>query len=417
MLRFGLDRCGLCHEPALVAIDSSDCSYAMTALGERPGLVEQDHIDAAHPLEREPILYQDSVARRHPGGDRDHEGNGQSEGVRTGDHQNGHGSDHRLLRLGRRQPGDDRDHRGAKGHVEQQRRSPVGEHLSAGLRLLSLGDEELDPGQSRVCANCFDLDPNRVVGRNGPGDHSLARPFCNRFRLAGHHRLVDVHFSGGDRSIGRHPAAGSDENFVTYRELGNGDRFGACRGNSVCLVRQQIGERSEGAAGLADGAHLHPVAEQHDGDEGRELPPELEVKPAESGGGRSDVGDRDRHTDQKHHPGLAILRLLHRSLQKRRTSIDEKNGAENRSDPGRPGKGRSRVSEPLLDRLGEEDDRKSQRQRQPEAVSEHVNAVAGVLVVATAHVLLAMHVVVYHDRVNRSTVRVEWTRTMCSNEP
>ena len=47
------------------------------------------------------------------------------------------------------------------------------------------------------------------------------------------------------------------------------------------FVGQELGERGERALRLADGLHLQPVAEQHDRDERGELPPEVEVEPAD----------------------------------------------------------------------------------------------------------------------------------------
>ena len=53
------------------------------------------------------------------------------------------------------------------------------------------------------------------------------------------------------------------------------------------LVGQQRGQRVERARRLAERAHLQPVAEQHDHDQERQLPPEVQVEPAdaERGGG------------------------------------------------------------------------------------------------------------------------------------
>ena len=61
-----------------------------------------------------------------------------------------------------------------------------------------------------------------------------------------------------------------------------GDRLDAVVGDPLGLVGQQRGERVERARGLAEGPHLQPVAEQHDHDEERELPPEVEVETADA---------------------------------------------------------------------------------------------------------------------------------------
>jgi len=47
------------------------------------------------------------------------------------------------------------------------------------------------------------------------------------------------------------------------------------------------------------------VAEQHDGDEGGELEPQVDVDPSELGGDRCAERDQQAHRDEQHHPGLA----------------------------------------------------------------------------------------------------------------
>ena len=61
----------------------------MLAPRERPRLVEQHRVDAAHRLERQTVLHQDAGARRLRGRDRGHQRDGQPGSVRTGDDQNG----------------------------------------------------------------------------------------------------------------------------------------------------------------------------------------------------------------------------------------------------------------------------------------------------------------------------------------
>jgi hypothetical protein len=55
-------------------------------------------------------------------------------------------------------------------------------------------------------------------------------------------------------------------------------------------VRQQRGERVECTAGLRDGAHFQPMAEDHDGDKGREFPPDLDLEEPKCCGERRTKG-------------------------------------------------------------------------------------------------------------------------------
>ena len=105
------------------------------------------------------------------------------------------------------------------------------------------------------------------------------------------------------------PSAGTrpptaDQHHIAGAEVVEGDRDGLAVGiEALGLVGQQGRERGERALGLADRLHLLPVAQQHDRDQGGELPPELEVEHVEARQHRRHVGDDDRHGDEQHHPG------------------------------------------------------------------------------------------------------------------
>jgi hypothetical protein len=79
---------------------------------------------------------------------------------------------------------------------------------------------------------------------------------------------------------------------------------------------------------LGDGAHLQPVAEQHDRDEGGELPPDLDVEQAQGAGPRRHEGDDDCQGDQGHHPWLAIGQLALRAADKDNAAVEEDQRAE-----------------------------------------------------------------------------------------
>ena len=62
------------------------------------------------------------------------------------------------------------------------------------------------------------------------------------------------------------------------------DRLGASTGDLLGRVGQQFGQRGKRPAILSDRAHLEPVSEEHDRDQGRELPPDLDLEDAERAG-------------------------------------------------------------------------------------------------------------------------------------
>ena len=123
--------------------------------------------------------------------------------------------------------------------------------------------------------------------------------------LAGDHRLVHIGAAldddavGGDAAPGRTRTTSSERS----REIGT---LGTSVRHALGGIRQQVRERCERAACLGDRAHLEPVAEEHDRDQRRELPPHFDLEPTERRGPRRHEGHGDGQTDEQHHPGLAI---------------------------------------------------------------------------------------------------------------
>ena len=102
---------------------------SVPAGGEGAGLVEQHGVDGAHAFEGETVLHQDPGARGDAGRHRDGERDGEAERVGAGDDEHGHGALHGLVDLTERAPDGEGDDAADRGHVEQQRREPVGEGL------------------------------------------------------------------------------------------------------------------------------------------------------------------------------------------------------------------------------------------------------------------------------------------------
>ena len=104
----------------------------------------------------------------------------------------------------------------------------------------------------------------------------------DRLGLAGDHRLVELGLAVDDRAVGRDPAAGPHQHDVADAQLVDRHRADVVAVDDLGVVGQQLGQRRERAAGLADRLHLLPVPEQHDRHQRRQLPPELEVEPVEA---------------------------------------------------------------------------------------------------------------------------------------
>jgi hypothetical protein len=66
--------------------------HAKAALGKRAGLIKNDGLQFSGAFERNAIANQQAVARGQGRGDGHHQRHGQTEGVRAGDHHDGHGA-------------------------------------------------------------------------------------------------------------------------------------------------------------------------------------------------------------------------------------------------------------------------------------------------------------------------------------
>jgi len=96
-------------------------------------LVKDNHIDQACLFQRQPVSHQDPVSGRDRGCIRGHEGNGETEGVRTRDHQNGDGAGNREVDapVADGEPdeeGGDRDRDGDDGHQAVYGQVGAGRH-------------------------------------------------------------------------------------------------------------------------------------------------------------------------------------------------------------------------------------------------------------------------------------------------
>jgi len=119
---------------------------------------------------------------------------------------------------------------------------------------------------------------DRRVGRHRAHD-ACTRSLRDRPRLAGDHRLVELGFALHDRPVGGNARARTHEHDVADAQRRNRYRRRSSVGvDAFGLVGEELGQRGQRRARLPERLHLEPVAEQHDRDEGGELPPELEIE-------------------------------------------------------------------------------------------------------------------------------------------
>src|SRR5436190_13704525 len=129
------------------------------------------------------------------------------------------------------------------------------------------------------------------------------------------------------------------------------------------------------------------MAEQHDRNERRELPPELEIEPTETRRDRRGERDGDRHRDEQHHAGLAAPNLVDRAGEERPAAPEEDDRAAHRRHDPHTGE-RQFVTEPLHDHARRRDGRDREEQTPPEPAPKHRRVIAMRMVIAVVAVVI-----------------------------
>nr|WP_323368430.1 hypothetical protein [Cumulibacter manganitolerans] len=141
------------HPVVLDSVDD-DLRDLRLALGQGAGLVEDDGVDAGGGLDRGRVLEQDPAPGAQRGPHHDGGRCGQTEGIGTGDHDDGDGEQQRGLHACPcREPDQEGAGAAAQRDEHQPERRPVGQPLSGSLGVLRLLDERDDLGQRGVCAH------------------------------------------------------------------------------------------------------------------------------------------------------------------------------------------------------------------------------------------------------------------------
>ena len=205
-------------------------------------------------------------------------------------------------------------------------------------------DQSHDPSQCRAITRTCHLDPERTGAIDRARDHRGTDILRHRGRLPGQQRLIDVAATIAHDAIGRHARSRPHQHDVADGEVGHRDilqPFAAIcgPGNSCRHVRQQFRELPQRALRLRDGPHLEPVAEQHDGDQRRELFPKRHARKAKRHDHAEDERDTDREGDERHHARQLIVDFAHGALQKRCPSVDEQHRPEHRRNQRAAGEG------------------------------------------------------------------------------
>jgi len=265
-----------------------DADDSRLALGDGPGLVEDDRTHARELLEGRRGSEEDPALRGPSRGDHHGHRRRQSERARARHDEHADERLERALMAQRGRPVRRREHEprreGPEGDQQdrrnEHRRHSVGRTRDARLGGLRLVDHRDHPRKHGVGGRTrrHDIEcADRIERARRDG---IARTPDDRHRLAGQHRLVDLARTHDHRSVDRHPFAWPDPHAHARLDLLGADRA-LVLGPSEDLDHphrrhRQRAERPHRLAGPLRGARLEQATDQHeDEDDRRRLEPEV----------------------------------------------------------------------------------------------------------------------------------------------
>ncbi|EAQ12573.1 hypothetical protein RB2654_14845 [Rhodobacterales bacterium HTCC2654] len=330
MLGLGFDARGKAQR--LVRIVTDQVGKLRLALGQRPGLVERDDLDAFHDLKCVALAKQHAKLRAPTRADHDRGRRRQTHRTGTGDdeHRDTGDQSETQRRIGTEGEPDGHGH-GGDGH--DPRHEPAGDlidkRLDRQFRPLRLFDHADDLGERGVGPDARGGDPQRPVGVHGAARHTVARPLFDRNRLAGDHAFIDVAFARQDFAIGRDRLAGTGDDDVAGSHLGGRDFPCLAVPLDPCGPGGEVHERADRLARPTLGTCLHPASEEDQSDDDRGAF-EIHVRRAcrENTGGKGrqgGIGKRRRRADrnQRVHVGRQAPKLRHARREEPASGDDE----------------------------------------------------------------------------------------------
>ncbi len=176
------------------------------------------------------------------------------------------------------QPVDESDRARHNRHVKKDCGGTVGKSLRARARSLGGGDEPHNSGKGGLVPDCGNADAKTSAAGNCSRNNFRTCPLRHRFGLAGDHGLVNIGRALHNRAICGNAGSGPHKNDIANAQLRDWNRFSVCGLYAFSSVRKKGGERIEGAACLGNGSHFEPVTEEHDRNQRRKFPPNVNLE-------------------------------------------------------------------------------------------------------------------------------------------
>ena len=124
--------------------------------------------------------------------------------------------------------------------------------------------------------------------------------------------------------------SGPDKDDVTHVQFPQGNDLNFRAIYAFSSIRKQGGKGIERAMGLRYRSHFQPMAENHDRNERRKLPPHFDLEQTECRRERGNKRNDDGQSDQGHHPGFTLGKLAPRSTNENKAAVKEDDRSKDR---------------------------------------------------------------------------------------
>ena len=239
-------------------------------MGQGAGFVKHHHVDVLRGLQGVRVADQNAALRSHAGARDDGHGRGQTQGTGAGNHQHRHRMDQGHIGCSTPPPpSQTRHHRNGQHGGHKHRRHLVHQALYGrfvGLRLLDHAD---DVGQHRVRARRRHPHHQTAIAVDAATRHPVLWPFAHRQRLAREQRLVGLRMPLEHHPIGGDALARQHRQMVAHQHIGQVNVLLAIWPQPMRVQRAQGLQGANRLGGAALDPRLHPLAQQHQGDDHR----------------------------------------------------------------------------------------------------------------------------------------------------
>ena len=244
------------------------------AQGKGAGFVEGHYIDLVRHFQGLCVFDQDAVAGRHARARHDGGRCGQAQCAGAGNHQHGHGVEHRhLQRCPPQPPASQGGQRNQQHHGHEHGGYLVHQPLHGWFGGLGILHQRDDAVERALCAHGLHAHLYSAFTVQAAAGDGIAHGFGHGHAFAGQHGFIGLGLALDDVAIRREAFAGAHHHRIAGQQFGHGHigfvEAAHAIGQQVGHIGPQALQRPDGRGGLAAGLGFQPLAQQHQGDDHR----------------------------------------------------------------------------------------------------------------------------------------------------